>query len=67
MLGLHSGPGITNMWYNKYIFQRIERWWGYLRQARADFWINEFKVFYCVSRIIKVDVSVKIICNEGIQ
>ncbi|XP_052257820.1 uncharacterized protein LOC127862645 isoform X2 [Dreissena polymorpha] len=23
--------------------QRIERWWGYLRQSRADFWIDHFK------------------------
>lgn len=24
--------------------QRIERWWGHLRNARSDFWIHQFKL-----------------------
>lgn len=30
-----SGSSVLN--------QRIERWWGWLRQAKSDFWINHFK------------------------
>jgi hypothetical protein len=29
-----------------FLLQRIERFWGILRQKRSDFWIDHFKVKY---------------------
>ncbi|XP_053376118.1 uncharacterized protein LOC123543857 isoform X2 [Mercenaria mercenaria] len=33
--------------------QRIERWWGYLRQCRSDFWIHKLKILESEGWIVK--------------
>ncbi|WAR25018.1 hypothetical protein MAR_010722, partial [Mya arenaria] len=35
--------------------QRIERWWGYLRNARADYWMNEIKLLERDNRLERAD------------
>ncbi|WAR16029.1 hypothetical protein MAR_030623, partial [Mya arenaria] len=39
----------------QYISRRIERWWGYLRNARADYWMNEIKLLERDNRLERAD------------
>ena len=40
---INVAQSMLTMCLSLVVLQRIERWWGILRQMNAQFWINLFK------------------------